>query len=111
MGVLTIITMIIAYAGMVIIIWGSIWVFGGFLRIEYQRLRRGDVRKKRTMLRQHLGSYLLLGLEFMIAADVIRTVARPDVKNLILLASIVAIRTVISYFLNREIQSSQKCIV
>ena len=55
------------------------------------------------------GSYLLLGLEFMIAADIIYTIAKPNTEGLITLGSIVAIRTVISYFLNKEIEGRHNC--
>ena len=59
------------------------------------------------MLRNHLGSYLLLGLEFLIAADIIKTIQRPTLEEMAILGSIVVIRTVISYSLNREMEDSQ----
>jgi uncharacterized membrane protein len=60
---------------------------------------------EREAVRHQLGSYLLLGLEFLIAADIIRTVSHPTLSDMAILASIVAIRTVISYFLDREIET------
>jgi uncharacterized membrane protein len=50
-----------------------------------------------------LGYYLLLGLEFLIAADIIDTLMKPATQDLIVLGAIVAIRTVISYSLNSEL--------
>jgi uncharacterized membrane protein len=44
-----------------------------------------------------------LGLEFLIAADIIRTIIRPTLEELAILGGIVVIRTVISYFLGKEI--------
>lgn len=55
-------------------------------------------------MRWDLGFHLLLGLEFLIAADIIRTIVHPSLQELAILGSLVAIRTVISYFLNKEIE-------
>ncbi|HTH49526.1 MAG TPA: DUF1622 domain-containing protein, partial [Candidatus Limnocylindria bacterium] len=45
----------------------------------------------------------LLGLEFLIAADIIGTLLAPEPKELIALGAIVVIRTVISWSLNAEL--------
>lgn len=63
------------------------------------------------MLRHHFGSYLLLGLEFLIAADIIHTIFTPTLQKLAVLGGIVAIRTVINYFLNLELKNAHKCLV
>lgn len=55
--------------------------------------------------RKHLGRAILLGLEFLVAADIIGTVAiEPSFENLGVLAGIVAIRTVLSFALELEIE-------
>lgn len=54
--------------------------------------------------RQQLGSSILLGLEFLVAADIIRTVAvTPEPKTVAVLAGIVLIRTFLSYSLELEV--------
>ncbi len=54
--------------------------------------------------REHLGHAILLGLEFLVAADIIGTVAvEPSFENLGVLAIIVAIRTFLSFALELEI--------
>jgi uncharacterized membrane protein len=45
-----------------------------------------------------------LGLEFLIAADVVRTIIQPTLMELAILGSIIAIRTAISFFLNMEMR-------
>lgn len=55
-------------------------------------------------IRYDVGFHVLLGLEFLIAADIIRTILRPTFEELGILGGIVAIRTVISYFLGKEIE-------
>lgn len=54
-------------------------------------------------LRDNLGRSILIGLEFLVAGDIIKTiVVTPDWKNVLSLAGIVAIRTVLSISLNVE---------
>lgn len=54
--------------------------------------------------RQSLGRAILLGLELLVAGDIIRTVAvAPTLENMAVLACIVAIRTFLSFSLELEI--------
>lgn len=85
-------------------------VLGGlvrFVRSEFAAARGVDVYAARRQLRHSLGYYLLLGLEFLIAADIIDTLMKPDPRELITLGAIVAIRTVISFSLNAELKHAQ----
>lgn len=55
-------------------------------------------------LRQHLGRAILLGLEFLVAGDIINTVAvDPSFRSVGVLAGIVVIRTFLSFSLEVEI--------
>jgi uncharacterized membrane protein len=55
--------------------------------------------------RQDVGRGILLGLEFLVAADIIRTVAvSPTVENVLVLALIVLIRTFLSMALQVELE-------
>ena len=67
------------------------------------RTRRGRVAYQ--TLRETFGGVLLLGLEILVAADLIRTVAvDPSFENVASLAVIVLIRTVLSFSLDVEIE-------
>ena len=56
------------------------------------------------IFREQLGRSILLGLEFLVAADIIRTVAvTPDAQSVAVLAGIVVIRTFLSFSLELEI--------
>jgi uncharacterized membrane protein len=56
------------------------------------------------LFREQLGRSILLGLEFLVAADIIRTVAvTPNGQSVAVLAGIVAIRTFLSFSLELEI--------
>lgn len=76
-------------------------------KLEAERLHGQHKLEARQLLRRQLGSYLLLGLEFLIAADVIHTVAKEhlEYRDLIMLGGIVVIRTLISYFLHQEVRN------
>jgi uncharacterized membrane protein len=51
----------------------------------------------------HFATWLLLGLEFEFAADVIRTAIAPTWSAIGQLAAIAAIRTFLSFFLDKDI--------
>ena len=67
-----------------------------------RRLRKGDDAYR--AFRQQLGRSILIGLELLVAADIIRTVAvTPDARSVAVLAGIVLIRTFLSFSLELEI--------
>lgn len=107
MEVLDHLALAISLMGVLMLAWGALKTLWGFLQLETAAFRgRGSSEADYVVLRHSFGGYLLLGLEFLIAADILHTLIKPDREGLILLGAIVAIRTVISYFLNRELQQS-----
>lgn len=97
----------IGIIGILVILYGSIISLLKFLKIEIKRFKGKISLKDNDILRLTLGTYLLLGLEFLIAADIIRTILQPTLEEVAILGAIVTIRTVISYFLDREIEEVQ----
>ena len=91
-----------------IIIWGVILMLFRFIVLEVSRIKKRSIYYERESLRHQLGSYLLLGIEFLIAADIIRTITHPTLIDMAVLASIVVIRTLISFFLDHEIAAFKK---
>jgi uncharacterized membrane protein len=88
--------------GAVILVLGFFWSVG--LAVTAWR-RTGDGGKAFVTLRQSFGAALLLALEVLVAADLIRTVAvAPTLENVAVLALIVLIRTVLSFSLEVEIE-------
>lgn len=79
-----------------------------FVRAEIRAAGGAEVEVERKRVRQVLGYYLLLGLEFLIAADVIDTLLKPSAQDLIVLGAIVLIRSVISWSLNVELKSEHQ---
>ncbi len=107
MLVLNIVARAVAYIGAAIIVWGALLGVVGFVRAEFRRLRGHPDAGVNETVRVRFGSYLLLGLEFLIAADIMQTVFKPTLTDVAILGGIVVIRTVISYFLNRDIAASR----
>ncbi len=93
----------IGVLGVLVIVFGVLCGLVRFVRAEFFAARGLSVDEDRKQLRHVLGYYLLLGLEFLIAADIIDTLMRPSTQDLVILGAIVAIRTVISYSLNSEL--------
>ncbi len=97
------ITLGIGIIGVSVIIWGVISSAREFIAMEFRASEQKDKCLRREVLRHHLGSYLLLGLEFLIAADIVNTIVKPSLDEIIVLGAIVAIRTVLNFSLNREL--------
>ncbi len=95
----------IAILGSLILIYGVAISFSHWLRIEKKFWGGLQITSERISLRHQLAYYLLLSLEFLIAADIIHTIIKPGFDELIILGGILAIRTVISLSLNWEMKS------
>lgn len=105
--VLEVISLAIGIAATVIIIWGSVLAIVEFAKIKTKKgyiAEESDGNLSLSTVRQNLGVHLLLGLEFLIAADIVETVVNPSLNEITLLGGIVVIRTVISYFLGKELK-------
>jgi uncharacterized membrane protein len=86
-------------AGVLVIIVGLLVATGRFA--IYGRQAIDPYRK----LRQDMGRGILLGLEFLVAADIIRTVAvTPTLQGVLVLGVVVLIRTFLSMSLQVELE-------
>ena len=61
-----------------------------------------------TQIRLYLGRFLALGLEFQIGADILSTAVAPSFDAVLLLGAIVVIRTVLNYFLSKELDRERR---
>ena len=88
--------------GAAILVVGVVWSF--VLAVAAGR-RFGWSARAYLVLRQAFGGTLLLGLEVLVAADLIHTVAvAPTLTNVLVLGLIVVIRTFLSFSLETEIE-------
>jgi uncharacterized membrane protein len=82
------------------------------LRIVLPAFRK---REEKDKLREHIGQTvrhmlrgLLISLDFLVAADLLRTILVPSVLELVTLAMIVAIRILLNWSLSKEIELRHK---
>lgn len=92
----------IEVTGIGVIVAGS---FGSLGVFAVRALREGFSERLFTGFRSSLGRSILAGLELLVAADIIGTVAiEPTLQSLAVLAGIVLIRTFLSFSLEVEIE-------
>jgi len=89
----------IELAGALIIVWGVLRTFVRHVRSSFS-LDPQHVRNLRAQLVQSL----VMGLEYQVAADVLRTAHAPTWTDIGKLAALIVIRTVLNYLLEREAQ-------
>ena len=89
----------LSYFGAIVIFYGGLRAIVGVIKIEIfkKEINYNDVRIDFT-------PKVLIGLEFFVAADLIKSILEPSLEQVIILAIIVAIRTVVGFSLNREIR-------
>jgi uncharacterized membrane protein len=56
---------------------------------------------------RRLGLWLLLALEFALAADIVRSVISPSWRDIGQLAAIAAVRTFLNFFLEKDLEHSR----
>jgi len=95
-----------AIAALIIIIGSlqAIWIY-----LRRALLSKSDFSEI-TRSRIKLGHSLSLGLEFLIGADILKTAVAPTWQDIGQLAAIVGIRTVLNFFLTRELEQADKSI-
>lgn len=95
-------TAVIEVAGIAAIVIGAAAATLAFARELAAKAVLDDAYRR---YRVGLGRSILLGLEFLIAADIIRTVAiEPSFRSVGILAIVVLIRTFLSFALSAEIE-------
>ena len=103
---LDIITTCLSFVSIIILVWGVVLSVKDFLISQIRPRDKNARLQMLTEIKNRLGGYVLLSLEILIAADIIDSIVKPTFDDIVRLAAIVAIRTVISYFLNKEIKEA-----
>ena len=94
-------------SGIAVIIVGTLFAMAKFLANAAGISRTEEIAGQRDLVsafRKTLGRSILTGLELLVAADIIRTVAvEPTLQSVLVLGLIVVIRTFLSFSLEVEI--------
>jgi uncharacterized membrane protein len=95
----------LAIGGVAILVvaWGSIEAAVGCMALVARRQTGHGARK---VVWRRFGVWLLLGLEFELAADIIETVISPEWMDIAKLGAIAVIRTFLNYFLEKDLDAS-----
>ena len=87
----------------------AVGVFAAVTRTIKLGFRLGmNLDSAMSEIRLTLGRWLAVALELALAADILRTVMIPTWDEIGKLSSIVVLRTVLNYFLQREIEQQQQ---
>ena len=89
----------------------AIVIGGAVLRsiLDYLRFSHSQQHFDATeAIRLQLGRVLALGLEFTVASDILRTAVAPTRQDILNLGAILLLRTLLNYFLEREIQQGER---
>ncbi len=101
-SVVDVVSQVIDGAGVAVIVLGLLVASGAFVLSSGKPDRRSAGFR---VYRQQVGKSILLGLEFLVAADIIRTVAvAPSFRGVGVLAVVVAVRTFLSFTLDVELE-------
>lgn len=93
-----------AGAGLVIAIAAAVAIVRSLI-LFFQRPERQD---RKENIRLQLGRWLAVGLEFELAADILRTAIAPTWNEIGQLAAIIILRTILNYFLQKEIDKASE---
>src|SRR5258705_13602338 len=88
-----------------VIAFGGIEALVNILRLMFER-RASNLEKRAVWL--EFARWLVAGLTFQLAADIVGTSFAPTWDEVGRLAAVAAIRTFLSYFLDREVEDTRK---
>jgi uncharacterized membrane protein len=86
-----------------LVAWGSIEAAVGCIALVARRQTGQGARKA---VWRRFGVWLLLGLEFELAADIIESVISPEWIDIAQLGAIAVIRTFLNYFLEKDLEAA-----
>ena len=83
-------------------------VIMSFVRSTQDRQRNPGLHPLHTFFRRMFGGWLVVALEFQLAADIVGTIIAPTTAHLVELGAIALIRTFLNYFLGRELKEEDE---
>ncbi len=92
------------FLGAAVVTWGTLHGLLLLLRRGWRSVQRLPVEESLRDVRIAIGEKMALGLDFFLAGDIIGTIVVPSKETLMILGGIVVIRTVMAYFLAKEIE-------
>lgn len=100
------IKVLIEIIAIIVVLWGLVISLIGFVKSEIKTRDQFDKMMNIENIRGFLATYILFALELFIVADIIQIIISPTRDDLIVLVVIVVVRTLISYFLEKDYRST-----
>ena len=92
------------FLGAAVVTWGSLHGLIMLLRRGWRAMQKLPPEDTLRDVRIAIGEKMALGLDFFLAGDIIGTIVVPSKDTLLILGGIVVIRTVMAFFLAKEIE-------
>ena len=92
--------------GAAVVLWGCVQGLVMLLKRAWNSISNQPLQGALRDIRIAIGEKMALGLDFFLAGDIIQTIVVPSKETLMVLGGIVVIRTVMAYFLAKEIEKS-----
>jgi uncharacterized membrane protein len=93
----------IKVVAVLVVAWGAIEAAIGCVSLIVGRQTGHGARKA---VWRRFGAWLVLGLEFELAADIVETVISPEWIDIAQLGAIAVIRTFLNYFLEKDLETA-----
>jgi uncharacterized membrane protein len=108
-----VLTALVTYVSFLAELCGAVVIGVGILRAIISYLPHMFARENPELpytenIRLQLGKALTLALEFEIGADILKTAVVPSLQIIAQLAAIVVLRTLLNYFLERELRQTEQ---
>lgn len=100
---LSVLSEVVNYIGVLILMYGFAKGLIQLIKNETSKKKNDDFFNSIQNLRSKIGLYILLALDFLIAADIIDSVIHRNLDELTKLGIVIVIRIAIGYFLGKEI--------
>jgi uncharacterized membrane protein len=95
--------LLVQVAAILIVTFGAL---EAFVKLSLIAITPKVTHGERKAVWRGLGVWLLLGLEFELAADIIGSVVSPTWQDIAALGAIAAIRTFLNYFLEKDLEDA-----
>jgi uncharacterized membrane protein len=92
-------------AAVIVVTFGSL---EAFLKLVWIVVTPDATHGARKAIWRRFGTWLLLGLEFELAADIVTSVVSPTWQDIGELGAIAVIRTFLNYFLERDLENAER---
>ena len=98
-------SLVIKAIAVLVVAWASIEAAAGCITLIVRGQTGHGARK---VVWRRFGVWLVLGLEFELAADIMETVISPEWIDIAQLGAIAVIRTFLNYFLEKDLEASAR---